>query len=110
MFSIGILGFIVWSLFVGLFKRYFEVINFAFYWNKKIELNTRPQAVLNNINNLLSENFNFIFQLVGNRITIIKNIIRKNIVTNASEIVRETSFNFTEFYKHHAFIHPIWLQ
>jgi len=110
MFSIGILGFIVWSLFVGLFKRYFEVINFAFYWNKKIELNTRPQAVLNNINNLLSENFNFIFQLVGNRITIIKNIIRKNIVTNASEIVRETSFNFTEFYKHHAFIHPILLQ
>jgi len=54
MFSIGILGFIVWSLFVGLFKRDFEVINFAMYWNKKIELSTRPQAVLNYIKNLLS--------------------------------------------------------
>jgi len=41
MFSIGILGFIVWSLIVGLFKRDCEVINFAVYWNKNIELNTR---------------------------------------------------------------------
>jgi heme/copper-type cytochrome/quinol oxidase subunit 1 len=46
MFSIGILGFIVWSLLMGLFKRDFEVINFAVYWNKFTELSTYILKIL----------------------------------------------------------------
>ena len=38
MFSIGILGFIVWSLLVGLLIRNNEVINFAIYWDLKLPL------------------------------------------------------------------------
>ena len=46
MFSIGILGFIVWSLLVGLFNSDIEVINFAVYWNSHFQI----------ITNVLSEN------------------------------------------------------
>ena len=40
MFSIGILGFIVWSLWMGLFYRNIEVINFVLYWDSLFQIIT----------------------------------------------------------------------
>lgn len=46
MFSIGILGFVVWSLMVGLFLSYFEVINFAISQNIFMEDSTILRKLL----------------------------------------------------------------
>lgn len=55
---------------------------------------------------MISKNLNFLIKPVGK---IFKDIINlSNILNISSEIVRETSFNFTEF--SHYFIEPQWLE
>ena len=100
MFSIGILGFIVWSLLVGLLIRNNEVINFAIYWDLNLPL---TDVELLHLSVAAKKS-------VGN-----KSILRSNIMwnkqitefyccfgctcystsanTKPSEILRKTSFN-----------------
>lgn len=106
MFSIGILGFIVWSLLVGLLIRNNEVINFAIYWDLNLPL---TDVELLHLSVAAKKS-------VGN-----KSILRSNIMwnkqitefyccfgctcystsanTKPSEILRKTSFNFDTFYQ-----------
>ena len=108
MFSIGILGFIVWSLLVGLLIRNNEVINFAIYWDLNLPL-TDVEFFLLHLSVAAKKS-------VGN-----KSILRSNIMwnkqitefyccfgctcystsanTKPSEILRKTSFNFDTFYQ-----------
>ena len=107
MFSIGILGFIVWSLLVGLLIRNNEVINFAIYWDLNLPL-TDVEFFLLHLSVAAKKS-------VGN-----KSILRSNIMWNKqitefyccfgctcystsanpkpSEILRKRSFSFDKFY------------
>lgn len=82
MFSIGILGFLVWSCFLmALLYCKIKVINFAICWNRLYLLNT-----------LYSKNFSNITQSAGNLIF--------NFHKSSSETTREISFfKFETFYK-----------
>ena len=111
MFSIGILGFIVWSLLVGLFNSDIKVINFAIYWNSHLKI----------ITNVLSENiiYKIWTESVRNDMYYLINIIffsplnnlnNLNSTQNSSESLRERSFNFTNFNLHHKYIESSWLE
>jgi hypothetical protein len=81
MFSIGILGFIVWSYLMGFLYCEVWVINFAICWNGLVLLNT-----------FYSKNFNSYTLSAGN------GWLSQNIVyTSPSETTREKSFNFESF-------------
>lgn len=75
MFSIGILGFIVWSHLVALLYCEVEVINLAICWNSFMPVNT-----------FYSNNFTSYTQSAGNLNT-----------WSSSETTREKSFNFDLF-------------
>jgi hypothetical protein len=80
MFSIGILGFLVWSLMALLYCE-LKVINLAICWNSLILIGT-----------LYSKNLIMITQSAGNY----NNLL--NYFLNTSETTRGKSFNFYEFY------------
>jgi hypothetical protein len=82
MFSIGILGFLVWSCFLmALLYCEIGVINFAICWNRNLLLDT-----------LYSKNFSNITQSAGNLIF--------NFHKSSSETTCEISFfNYEAFYK-----------
>ena len=102
MFSIGILGFIVWSLLVGLFNSDIEVINFAVYWNSHFQI----------ITNVLSENIIDIILTKSVRNDMYYSIYiiffsqlckrskknNRNNTLNSSESLCERSFLFSKFY------------
>ena len=94
MFSIGILGFLVWSLVMALFYCEIEVINLAIIWNSFMLCNTI----------IWSKKVHSYAQSVGNLSCIaIKNIITKKV---SSETTRKTSFNFTSFHEIHSRFYP----
>jgi hypothetical protein len=82
MFSIGILGFLVWSLMALLYCE-LKVINLAICWNSLILIGT-----------LYSKNLIMITQSAGNY----KNFLNLNYFLKTSETTRGKSFNFYEFY------------
>ena len=86
MFSIGILGFIVWSLLVGHFISNTEYLYFAIYWNNFIGFITLWFLIA-----IKSDNINSLVKSVGDRSTCFND--------DPSEILRKTSFNFDTFYQ-----------
>ena len=80
MFSIGILGFIVWSQMVGLLHSDMEVINIAICWNGFTSKGT-----------LYSNNLFRYTQPAGNLYT--------KSLKSSSETIRETSHNFDLYFK-----------
>ena len=99
MFSIGILGFIVWSLLVGLFNSDIKVINFAIYWNNQFNIITKifsDSIMVNLMIEPVRNNMCYSFCPIFIRaMTTLNNKDKYNIVKSSSENVRETSFNFT---------------
>ena len=85
MFSIGILGFIVWSLLVGHFISNTECFYFAIYWNNFIGFITLWFLIA-----IKSDNINSLVRSVGDRSTCFN--------YNPSEILRKRSFSFDKFY------------
>lgn len=87
MFSIGILGFLVWSYMMALQFCEELVINLAICWNSSKSWNT--------VN--WSKNFHRWTQSAGN----LYYIVIAKIITNkvSSETTRKTSFNFTSFHQ-----------
>jgi len=81
MFSIGILGFLVWSYLVGLPYCEIWVINIAICWNSLVLLST-----------FKSKNLNSYTQSAGNLYTIS--------LKSSSETTRDTSQNFKMFNKY----------
>ena len=89
MFSIGILGFLVWSFFFSLFEemvalsyREVGVINLAICWNSLVLIST-----------LYGKNLISYTQSAGN----LSLYLSKSNTQSASETTRETSFNFQLF-------------
>lgn len=92
MFSIGILGFIVWSLMALLFSD-LEVTNISICWYSFIGFNTSNTTILgNNLNLDTSSASNLLF------------IASKTLKNSSSNIS-----NFSDFYSHHFFVDPDWL-
>lgn len=85
MFSIGILGFIVWSLLVGHFISNTEYLYFAIYWNNFIGFITLWFLIA-----IKSDNINSLVKSVGDRSTCFND--------DPSEILRKRSFSFDKFY------------
>ena len=92
MFSIGILGFLVWSQWLAFPIGDYEVINFAICWKSLVSIST-----------FNSENLIGYAQSAGNLSLLSTLIIRDNsdIIADKSpsETTRETSFNFDSFRK-----------
>ena len=92
MFSIGILGFLVWSQWLAFLFGDFEVINFAICWKSSVSIST-----------FNSENLIGYAQSAGNLSLLSTLIIRDKSDNFAdkspSETTRETSFNFDSFRK-----------
>jgi Cytochrome C and Quinol oxidase polypeptide I len=85
MLSIGILGFIVWSLWMGSHNSMVEVKNFTICWNSFILYYTVIFNYSNNIHNYIKSAGYFI--------------------ENTSEIICEKSFDFTYFYYYYLYIY-----
>jgi hypothetical protein len=93
MFSIGILGFLVWSQLVAFLKGDFEVINYAVCWNSLVSIIT-----------FNSENIIGYAQSAGNLSIIFPLLLNykdseNNSDKSPSETTRETSFNFYDYRK-----------
>jgi hypothetical protein len=94
MFSIGILGFLVWSQWLAFLIGDFEVINFAICWKSLVSIGT-----------FNSENLIGYAQSAGNLSLLSTLIVRDNYDhqvfadKSPSETTRETSFNFENYRK-----------
>lgn len=101
MFSIGILGFLVWSQLVALPDSDFRVINFTIGWKDYTLLNTFYSSNVNNIvqsagNSIYFSLFNFLLVFY-----ILKTVVEKYVQRGSSETIRENSFeNFRKGYLH----------
>ena len=89
MFSIGLLGFIVWSQMVALLYCEIKVINFAICWNSLVLLST-----------FYSKNLSNFTQSAGNLIGAYCFSEGDNFIKSSSETTREISFfNLDPFHK-----------
>lgn len=102
MFSIGILGFIVWSSThknrLALLISDYKVINFTISKYNSFNLNIIKQDIAGKFFYLFIKVYSFLFQ--------------DSILTNkklASETLREVPLNFKPFYLAHKYIEPNWL-
>jgi hypothetical protein len=91
MFSIGILGFLVWSQLVALPDSNFRVINFTIGWKDYTLLNTFYSSDVNNFVQSAGNSIYFYFLYLILVFFILKIIDDKYIERGSSETIRENS-------------------
>ena len=108
MFSIGILGFLVWSLIkmMGSLNCEIMVTNLAICWNSSVLVNTACSQNLISYTLSAGNRFNYSYNL--NYFSFMKEYINsfknsslknRNIHTSSSETTREESFKFDNFFE-----------
>lgn len=101
MFSIGILGFLVWSQLVALPVSDYKVINFTIGWKDYTLLNTFYSS---NVNNIVQSAGNSVYFSLFNILLvffIVNTVVEKYVERGSPETIRENSFeNFRKGYLH----------
>ena len=104
MFSIGILGFLVWSQWMALPDSDIGVINFTIGWKDYTLLNTFYSSNVNNIVQSAGNSIYFLFFSLLNILLlffIVKTVVEKYVQRGSSETIRENSLEkFRKGYLH----------